>query len=747
MTTKNFGISAVSGDLQYGKKGGRIVFDSTEELFKITGADGVTASRIKVAVGVDTDDAVAMSQFNGLSDNIGDLANLDTTEKTTVVGAINEVVSDLGDLQDELDATQLGAGLEVNGTYEAYEEFAVVEDVPNGGAHYIHTATSLKDADKILDEALKGLADQVTAIGTGSIQDLQDELDDTQAGAGLGTDGSYQAETGSNYIDTATSIHNATVLLDTELGNVADEIGDLAALTTTEKNTIVGAINEIDDVIGGLGTMSTQNANDVAITGGSIDGVVIGENGAEDAAFKDVVINGDLTVLGDTVTLDVTNLAVEDNVIRVNRGFDGPVGSAVSGIEVVVDQDAGDDVVGARWVYDLAGEKWVAQTFDTGTSEWVTATIEGNFDGSAVDFGFADDSLILGDSSELVAGSEHQVLTVGDSGLEYAYVTAIRSATGEVVLGQGTVNGSDGEYLEFSSEDDAVYLTARNESGTGDVDLYLSGQGNGDVIISQNASQQGLIIAENNTTLTVSGGNGSGDDAGDIILKGGNADTGSAGDVILQGGTGGGITVIKDTNGNTVSTFDAGDANAVDFTTTKNGVGSVSLEAAGDSSDIDLVLMPKGDGVILAPAGYDIDNADNEALAHKGYVDSAVSAVAANVDPLIMRSVITANSTDSSFTVGTMADVDGKQYFVSRITLHVTTSIVGADHMIVTDGSALLAEESDSDVTTGTYVVDLPFAVATAGGATVSVQFRDVQEDPIVPTAGALVAVVEYKVV
>ena len=67
--------------------------------------------------------------------------------------------------------------------------------------------------------------------------------------------------------------------------------------------------------------------------------------------------------------------------------------------------------------------------------------------------------------------------------------------------------------------------------------------------------------------------------------------------------------------------------------------------------------------------------------------------------------------------------------------------------MVVSDGTVELAEEADSDVLAGTYVVDLPFAVATAGGASIDVNF--LQSDgtsAAIPTAGNMIAVVESKV-
>ena len=111
------------------------------------------------------------------------------------------------------------------------------------------------------------VAKEVATINNATA-DLQTELDATQTGAGLGTDGAYTADGSTNYISTATSLKNANKKLDTalkaeETARIAEDtaldgrvntletqvngkIGDLTTLTTDEKGTIVGSINEVD---------------------------------------------------------------------------------------------------------------------------------------------------------------------------------------------------------------------------------------------------------------------------------------------------------------------------------------------------------------------------------------------------------------------------------------------------------------------------------------------------------------------
>lgn len=61
-----------------------------------------------------------------------------------------------------------------------------------------------------------------------------------------------------------------------------------------------------------------------------------------------VVVTGDLEVRGETTTVNTTDLAIEDNIIVLNKGEDGEgVGEGTSGIEI----DRGD-FPNARWVFD-----------------------------------------------------------------------------------------------------------------------------------------------------------------------------------------------------------------------------------------------------------------------------------------------------------------------------------------------------------------------------------------------------------
>jgi hypothetical protein len=120
----------------------------------------------------------------------------------------------------------------------------------NGTANYLAAATSIHDATQRLDTALKNV----------SI-----ELDTTQTGAGLGATGTYTAPGTSNYLSSASSLKDADTKLDTAIYNVQTELDTVEAAAgftaagalpawsgtnyITNTTTLVGAVTTLDTTL------------------------------------------------------------------------------------------------------------------------------------------------------------------------------------------------------------------------------------------------------------------------------------------------------------------------------------------------------------------------------------------------------------------------------------------------------------------------------------------------------------------
>jgi hypothetical protein len=123
-------------------------------------------------------------------------------------------------------------------------------------------------------------------------------------------------------------------------------------------------------------------------------------------------------------------------------------------------------------------------------------------------------------------------------------------------------------------------------------------------------------------------------------------------------------------------------------------------------------------------------------------------------DGLLLRNTFTANSSASSFTVGTVPNVSNRTYYADKVVIKVATAFSGGsfNHILVKDnagsGTTLVAADDADGATQGTYIVELDGATALTKNAGVEVQFK--QSDgstAATTTAGAMTVSVHYKYV
>ena len=185
VTTLDDGTNLANGDIQFQHsegftsaliKNGSVALNSLETGLVVTTlgvSNDITIPTVKAVVdaigavqtAVDNIEASVGLNADGTKPDFTSTNNIlaDDTFFTAINKldtAIGSSSSNLGDLQDELDDTQVGAGLETDGTYVSYPTYD--ETTEPTGAHYIDSATSLKTADKALDAALK--AEEIARI-------------------------------------------------------------------------------------------------------------------------------------------------------------------------------------------------------------------------------------------------------------------------------------------------------------------------------------------------------------------------------------------------------------------------------------------------------------------------------------------------------------------------------------------------------------------------------------------------------
>ena len=128
-----------------------------------------------------------------------------------------------------------------------------------------------------------------------------------------------------------------------------------------------------------------------------------------------------------------------------------------------------------------------------------------------------------------------------------------------------------------------------------------------------------------------------------------------------------------------------------------------------------------------------------EAFVTKDYVDGQQLA---QLTLVYVEYHFSANGS-SSFTVGTVANVSGKAYYVSKVTVKVTTAFVGADELLVSDGTNTLVGVNDVDLSEGgIYVIDPGYETATTGGATLTASIQNGGSSAS-PTTGNVIVTAE----
>ena len=248
-----------------------------------------------------------------------------------------------------------------------------------------------------LHAATKAYVDTV-ASDTSSVQS---ELDATQSGAGLGTDGGYTAPGSSNYLSNASSLADADDKLDTQIKMNADAISSndsdistlQSSLSTAESDidslesdmstaqsdistlqsnvssndsdisTLQSNVSSNDSDIASLQSDVSSNTSTISSNSSDIDSLqtATGSLAADgnSATFSgnvsaaaitgtNLTLSGNLTVNGTTTTIDTTNIDVADSIMNLSKGASAG-NTATNDGGFVVERGATENNVALIW--------------------------------------------------------------------------------------------------------------------------------------------------------------------------------------------------------------------------------------------------------------------------------------------------------------------------------------------------------------------------------------------------------------
>ena len=505
----------------------------------------------------------------------------------------------------------------------------------------------------------------------------------------------------------------------------------------------------------------------------------------------DAVITGDLTVNGSTTTVSSTNTTISDSLLELATGT---TGTPANDVGIVIERgDSNNVFIG----WDESADKVVAGTGTfTGSSTGALTITAADFQAAAIDgtnitgsgtvqFGslsdgtvtitdIADEDNMASDSAVKLATQQsikaytdatattlNSAISTANTNMK-AYVDALDIDDDLGIAGDsgtGTVN-MDSQSITVAG-DTGITTSASGQTITVDLDdtaVTPGSYGSSSLVPTFTVDQQGRITAAGTASISTSLTIQSDDAADNVVALASDKLKLLGGLNITSSNSGDDVTFAMDTTltGMTAGTF-SGQVSAGTLTdgtasiASGSATGLVNVTASGVVSFG--TLTDSGESIAVTKfvdEGDGISNNDNDttlptSAAVKDYVDNNGG------DGLVLRASFTANSSDSTFNIGTVPNVSGRTYYAAKVILDVTTAVSGGsvDGMVVKDnagsGNTLVAATAN-DIAVGTYVVDLPFASALTKNAAIQVEFvQSNGSTAATPTGGVVVGVVEYK--
>ena len=239
------------------------------------------------------------------------------------------------------------------------------------------------------------------STNTSNISSLQTELDATQAGAGLGTDGSYTANGSANYISSVTTLQAADNALDTQIKANADAIAsndsDISTLQSNVSRrstshlqsnvssndsdiaTLQSNVSSNDSDISTLQSNVSSNDTDISALQTKAGSLATDGNSASfsgDISAANAVFSGNLTVQGTTTSVQTTNIDVSDSLMNLSKGAASGANASNDGGFIV---ERGSSESNVAFIWDEGDDKFkVLSTSATAASSDISGT-----DGSA----------------------------------------------------------------------------------------------------------------------------------------------------------------------------------------------------------------------------------------------------------------------------------------------------------------------------------------------------------------------------
>jgi len=310
---KNFGIAGVSADVQMGKSGGRVVYDSGNTLFKFTQSNGSTLAKLQVADPTGSTDVVTKGYLDGVT------AGLDIKESVRGASTANGTL-----------ASAFANGSTMDGLTLATNDRILIKDQTTGSENGIYTVnasgapTRATDADAATGE-LDGGSFFFVEAGTLNADSGWVVTNDGTVTIGA-TALAFTQFSGAGQITAGTGMSKSSNTLNVGAGTGitvnADTVEINTAWTGQAAITTLGTI--ATGVWNGTAIADANVVDALTISGGTVDGSVIGGSTAAAGSFTTLSASGALTgTLGTAAQTNVTSLGTLTALTVDNLNLNG----------------------------------------------------------------------------------------------------------------------------------------------------------------------------------------------------------------------------------------------------------------------------------------------------------------------------------------------------------------------------------------------------------------------------------------
>ena len=508
---KNFGIKGLSSDVQLGKGGGKVKYDSSNNRFDLTQSDGSTLENLRlgsITAGAWNGTAID-EQYGGLGGDFSSSTGIaQFASGTGSVGTIDLSDANLVDASSQLPVAQGGTGASTAGgartnlglgsiatqdsSNVALTGGAIDGTIIGGSTAAAITGTTITantgfvgnltgvadDADGFSSAVTVGLSGDAT--GTATFQDAGDTATIATTLATVNSDvGSFGSTSAIPVVTVnakglVTAVTTASIVTSLTVdGDSGTENVDLSA----DDLQFLGTANEIETAV-------TKVGNDVKVTLGLPNDVTVSNNLTVSGSFLsdditsaaisidgDATISGNLTVTGTQTTTNSTVVTVADPLFQVGS-------------------DTNDNLDrGVTYLHNDGSSK--TGFFGMDESTGVFTYIPDATDSSSVISGTAGAATfgaITGSSFTGASGASITAFLDDDS---FGTASATTGATSESIKA----------YVD--AQITAQDLDIAGDSGTGAIDLDSQSLAiNGGTGLTSSASGQAISIALDNTAVT-----------------------------------------------------------------------------------------------------------------------------------------------------------------------------------------------------------------------------------------------------